>query len=200
MRTRSSFERAAAEVVEHAARRAADDLRARAQQLDLPAHRRAAVDGRDRDAPVRGDLAPARRATCSASSRVGSSTSACTTPSSGFTTSLTNGMPNAAVLPVPGAGLDHQVAALARLGQRRGLNGHRFLKAHLVDGAEHLGAQAQVREAGPLGHGRRGGAVADTLAGRTPAATVSADAGVGGGVGEGAKGLLGCSSFIWLVS
>src|ERR1019366_8672094 len=49
-------ERLLAQVIEHAAGRAADDLRAALERLDLLAHRRAAVDGDDLDTLVLTDL------------------------------------------------------------------------------------------------------------------------------------------------
>ena len=49
-------QRPAPQVIEHAPRRAADDLAAGAQLLDLPPHRRAAVDRDDRDLAVGADL------------------------------------------------------------------------------------------------------------------------------------------------
>ena len=48
-------QRPAPQVIEHAPGRAADDLAAGVQLLDLPAHRRAAVDRDDRDLPVGAD-------------------------------------------------------------------------------------------------------------------------------------------------
>ena len=64
------LERAAPEVVEHAARRADDDLRAGRERSTLPAHRRAAVDGDDVDV-ARAPICSSSPVTCSASSRVG---------------------------------------------------------------------------------------------------------------------------------
>src|SRR5262249_14613030 len=56
-RERAQVERAAAEVVQHAAGRSDDDLRAGLELIDLTADRLAAVDGRDVDPAIAAELA-----------------------------------------------------------------------------------------------------------------------------------------------
>ena len=80
MRASAQHQLAALQQVEHAAGRADDDLRAARESVDLLADRRAAVDRHDVDAvEVTRRSSRAASATCSASSRVGHSTSAWTT-------------------------------------------------------------------------------------------------------------------------
>ena len=91
--------RAAVQVVEHASRRADDDLRAAVDRVLLRAEGPAAVDQRRADAGALAELS-STPPTCCASSRVGTSTSAWSHLLSRLIRSM-SGSPNASVLPEP---------------------------------------------------------------------------------------------------
>ena len=100
--TPSKREAAALEVVDGAARRRHDDVDAAPQPAQLLADRLAAVDRQDAGAQLAA-VAWSASATCIASSRVGTRTSAEVLPSPAFPMGMrwSVGSANAAVLPVP---------------------------------------------------------------------------------------------------
>ena len=99
-RDRAAVERAPADVIEHAARRADDDVHAVAQRVDLLADRRAAVDGLDQDAAVLADLRQLARDLQRELARRARGSAPAAARCAG-TIRLTIGRPNAVVLPVP---------------------------------------------------------------------------------------------------
>ena len=144
-------ERAAAQVIEHAARRADDDLRARlrAPRSACPSarRRRSATTLMPRYLPSRSSS----RATCSASSRVGERMSACTLRLRALHERVDDREAERGRLAGAGAGL-HDEALAARGGLEDGaLHRRRVRVAELVDGLAHLGAERKDVE------GRRGG-------------------------------------------
>ena len=100
---RVEAEAAALEVVDRAAGRGDDDVDAAPQAAQLLADRLAAVDRQDAGAEARGRTSWSASATCIASSRVGTRTSADVLPSAAWPIGMrwSVGSANAAVLPVP---------------------------------------------------------------------------------------------------
>ncbi len=151
-------QRSAPQVIEHAARRPADDLAAGVQLLDLPAHRRAAVDRDHGDAAVGADLAQLggdlQRQLARRQQHDGLHE-----PVLGRDDVVGEGDAEGGRLARAGARLHHQVAAGRHQRQRRRLNRHRLGEAHLLDGAHHVGVEAQLGEAhrGDRRGGRLGG-------------------------------------------
>ena len=167
-------------MIEHAPRRAAHDLPARLQLLDLAPHRRAPVDRHHLDVRMGTDASDLRRHLQGQLARrqqhdrlhelVGRIDEAI-----GHRDAERRGLPRA------GAGLDHDVAPLPHERQGRALHLHGLEEAHVGDRAQDLGAQAQVGEGGALGgrfwlrnnnligHGLFSpGGEADDLASRSP--------------------------------
>ena len=100
MRDRLAVERAATDVIEHAARRADDDVDAVAERGDLLADRRAAVDGLDEHAAVLAELRElARDLERELAGRARGSSPAAWRAAGMIR--LISGRPNAVVLPVP---------------------------------------------------------------------------------------------------
>ena len=150
---------------------------------DLLAHRRAAVEGDDDDAAVR-RCRVSSRATCSASSRVGSRITRLHELVLGDDDAVREREAERRGLARAGARLHHQVLALRDQRKRLRLHGHGFGEPHLVDGAHDVGVQAQLGERGAFGKSRGG--------------RVGRDAG-GGGTGSeemGEIGMMGSSVMV----
>ncbi len=64
-----------------------------------------------------------------------------------------NGMPNAAVLPEPVRDWTIRSRPAVMSGKRRRLHLHRLGEAHVLQGAQHVGVQAQLGEGRTLRHG-----------------------------------------------
>ncbi len=135
-------ERLLAQVIEHAAGRAADDLRAALERLDLLAHRRAAVDGDDLDTLVLTDLLDlaadlerelARRAEHQRLHRLDRRPHQ----------AIDHRQPERRGLAGSGSSLNDEAAPLGSRLEDGSLHRGRMAIAHLVDGPPNLGAQRE---------------------------------------------------------
>ena len=153
-------QRAAPQVIEHAARRAADDLPAGAELLDLAAHGRAAVDRHHHDLAVGDDLrqlgGDLQRQLARRQQHDGLHELVVRIDDPVRERDAERGG-----LPRAGARLHHQVAARHDEREGRRLHRHRLGEAHLLDRAQDVGVQAQLGEGGArfgrcVGRRRRG--------------------------------------------
>ena len=139
-------EAAALEVVDRAAGRGDDDVDAAPQAAQLLADRLAAVDRQDAGADARGRTSWSASATCIASSRVGTRTSADVLPSPACADrdALERRQREGRRLARPGRGLGEQVAAGQQRRDRLALDGRRLLVAEGARSCSAAGRRARA--------------------------------------------------------